>query len=122
MPAYHIPAMWRCPNRVGGQKSAASQPPVEACFGSDSDLAAACWQVSFTSMSRHWSPSLEGPRSATTGLMHRSNPLRLLDHLIGAAEQRERDGQAEGLDQLDFHRLLDRQVGWPSISRQPFLT
>src|SRR6516165_124787 len=41
-----------------------------------------------------------------------------LDHLVGAAEQRQRDCKAEDLggdqidDQLDFYRLLDRQVGW----------
>src|SRR6266480_6838165 len=39
------------------------------------------------------------------------------DHLVGATEQRERDGEAERLgsldvdDQLEFDRLHDRQVG-----------
>jgi ABC transporter substrate binding protein len=49
----------------------------------------------------------------------------LLDHLIGAAEQRERHGEAErpgGLqinDQLGFRRLLDRQVGRPLAFENP---
>ncbi len=42
----------------------------------------------------------------------------LLDHLIGAHEQRQRDREAEGLrglgvhDQLELRGLLDRQIGW----------
>ena len=41
----------------------------------------------------------------------------LLDHLVGAADQRQRNGEAERLgslqvdDQLDFGGLLDRQIG-----------
>ena len=41
----------------------------------------------------------------------------LFDHLVGAADQRQRNGEAERLgslqvdDQLDFGGLLDRQVG-----------
>jgi hypothetical protein len=41
----------------------------------------------------------------------------LLDHLVGAAEQRDWEGEAKRLshieieDQLDFRRLLDRQFG-----------
>jgi hypothetical protein len=40
-----------------------------------------------------------------------------LDHLIGCSQQRFRDGEAEGVgglevdDQIEFGRLLDRQVG-----------
>src|SRR5258708_4592938 len=47
-----------------------------------------------------------------------ARPTLSFDHLVGAAEQRERDDEAEGFrglevdDQLDFRRLLDRQVGW----------
>src|SRR5215510_2865239 len=42
----------------------------------------------------------------------------LFDHLVGPGEQHPRDGEAEHLggfqvdNQLDFGRLLDRQVGW----------
>jgi hypothetical protein len=42
---------------------------------------------------------------------------QLFDHLVGAAEQRQRDGEAQrfcGLeihDQLDLRGLLDRRVG-----------
>jgi len=52
------------------------------------------------------------------GLMHRSNS-KSFDHLVGAAEQRERHGEPERLggpqvnDQLDFRELLDRQVRRP---------
>jgi hypothetical protein len=41
----------------------------------------------------------------------------LFDHLVGAGEQRRRHGEAEGLGsfevnhQLEFGRLLDRQIG-----------
>src|SRR5438067_411591 len=41
-----------------------------------------------------------------------------LDHLVGADEQRGRDGEAERLcrlevdDELKFGRLLNRQIGW----------
>ena len=49
----------------------------------------------------------------------------LLDHLVGAGEERGWDGQAEcpgGLQvdhQLEFGRLLDRQVGGPSTLEDP---
>jgi len=42
----------------------------------------------------------------------------LLDHLVGAGEERFRDVQAHGLcglkidDDLEFGRLLDRDIGW----------
>ena len=48
--------------------------------------------------------------------MHRSNYVPSLDHLAGAAEQREGNGQTERLcgleveDQLDLGHLLHRQV------------
>ena len=44
-------------------------------------------------------------------------PARLLDDLVGAGEDRGRDGQAERRggfeidDQLEGRRLLDRQIG-----------
>jgi hypothetical protein len=41
----------------------------------------------------------------------------LLDHLVGAADQRQWNGKAEGLgglkvhDEFNFRGLLDRQIG-----------
>jgi len=58
-----------------------------------------------------------GPyRCATNGLMHRSKIASLLDHLVGADQQRcgklntERPGALEVDDELKFDGLLDRQV------------
>src|SRR5262245_35539517 len=48
---------------------------------------------------------------------HSRTSARLFDHLVGAADKRQRNREAERLcgleidDQLDFRRLLDRQVG-----------
>jgi hypothetical protein len=61
-----------------------------------------------------------GPKKAACrdgpicGLMHRSKKGSLFDHLIGAAEQRDREGEAECLgglevdDQLQSYHSLDR--------------
>ena len=49
-------------------------------------------------------------------LMHRSKFHFLFDHLVGAGKQRQRDGEAERLrnlevdDQLDIRDLLHRKV------------
>ena len=49
-------------------------------------------------------------------MQQRAEQTGLLDHLVGAAEQRERDGHTErpgGLkvdDQLHFRGLVDRQI------------
>src|SRR6266496_6287802 len=49
--------------------------------------------------------------------MHCSKIQSLLDHLVGSAQQREREGEAERLgglevnDQPDLRDLLDRKVG-----------
>jgi hypothetical protein len=58
-----------------------------------------------------------GPyRCATNGLMHRSKIASLLDHLVGADQQRcgklntERPGALEVDDELEFDGPLDRQV------------
>ena len=62
----------------------------------------------------------EPTRCANCGLVHcneRRKKIGLFDHLVGAADQRQRNGKAEGLgslqvdDQLDFGSLLDRQIG-----------
>jgi hypothetical protein len=42
-------------------------------LGSFSDLGARSCEVRFTLKTRHRQPSLSGPKSATTGLMHRSS-------------------------------------------------
>ena len=54
---------------------------------------------------------------ADEGVGHRGSPESLLYHFVGAAEQRDRDGQAERLrgleidDKFDLGRLLDRKIG-----------
>ena len=64
----------------------------------------------------HHQAARSGPFRARNGLMHRSNYVPSLDHLAGAAEQREGNGQTERLcgleveDQLDLGHLLHRQV------------
>jgi len=48
---------------------------------------------------------------------NRSKSSPLFDHLVGAADQRQREGDAESLggldvdDQLDLHSLLNWQIG-----------
>ena len=56
------------------------------------------------------------PLCANSGLMHRSKE-RLFDQLVGAAGQRQRDGDAKRLgglevdEQLQLRGLLHRQIG-----------
>src|SRR5262249_60586724 len=58
-------------------------------------------------------------------LMHRSKTASLFDHLVGAAKQRDREGETErfgGLEidrEFDFHRLLDRPFGGPRTLKNP---
>jgi hypothetical protein len=59
-----------------------------------------------------------GPYScARSGCEHTQQRRPLFDHLVGATEQREREGDSERFcgfqvqDQLNFGNLLDRQVG-----------
>src|SRR5262249_11219454 len=55
--------------------------------------------------------------SANSRHMHRSKPRSLFDHLVGARQQRRRNGEVKhpgglGIDhQLELARLHDRQVG-----------
>src|SRR5436190_11083761 len=57
-------------------------------------------------------------QKSATGKFHFEPPFTSFDHLVGAAEQRQRDREAErlgGLEvdyQLDFRCLLHWQVGW----------
>jgi hypothetical protein len=58
----------------------------------------------------------ERPRGCRTA-EQRDELASSFDHLVGAGDERQRNGEAEGLcglevdDQLHFRRLLDRQVG-----------
>jgi hypothetical protein len=65
----------------------------------------------------HCSDSTKSATSRPEQVQQRAWPkLRLLDDLVGAAEQRDWEGKAERFgrlevdDQLDFHCLLDRQL------------
>src|ERR1700682_2335155 len=56
-------------------------------------------------------------KAVISALCHDQTSRALFDHLVGAAEQREWDCEAERLgglevyEQLNFRRLRDRQVG-----------
>jgi hypothetical protein len=84
-------------------------------FGSKADIALGSGHVRFTPKSGHRSARRQCPLCAKSGLM-RCNKILLFDHLVGACEQRRRDGQAECLrglqinDQLEFSWRLHRQV------------
>jgi hypothetical protein len=60
--------------------------------------------------------SIQGDKGE--GWTRRAPTTPLFDHLVGAADQRQRDGEPERSgrlhvnDQIESRRLLDRQFGW----------
>ena len=58
-------------------------------------------------------------------MSNRSKAAQLLDHLVGADEQSGRHSKAERLggleidEQLNFYRLLHRQIGWVVALENP---
>ena len=93
------------------------QPPRHISTLPNSDLSRCPLACPLTPESGRVADMGTGSNSARTGLMQCSNEDALFDHLVGAREQRWRDGEAErlgGLEidhQLVFGRCLHRQVG-----------
>src|SRR3974390_1736017 len=87
------------------------------CNGSGTSFSAPPSHVRSYPDFRHDGATRQVMRVPITDKVHR-NEIMLLNHLVSAAQQRERECDAKGLgalhveDQLNLGHLLDRKVRW----------
>ena len=77
-------------------------------FGSEADILGGLPNVRFTLKSGHWNSVAKCPLSANSGLMAPQKIRSLFDHFVGAAKQRNWDGETERLRGPDVEPLLHR--------------
>ncbi len=94
---------------LGFRSAATARPPEYQC-------AASAWPASTRAQRTAMPPRRRAPRSP---------PSASLDHLVGAGEERGRDGEVEGLRRFKIDgqfvpgRLLDRELGGLLASQNP---
>jgi len=77
-------------------------------FGSEADILGGLPNVRFTLKSGHWNSVVRCPLCANSGLMAPQQIRSLFDHFVGAAKQRNWDGETERLRGPDVEPLLHR--------------
>jgi hypothetical protein len=103
---------------IGQPRTANCKPNGNCPEGKDQLMKVAGCEFQFSELSCLWSSWFKSPvnlRVARNGLIHRSKHPSLFDHLVGAAGERQRDGDAERpggleIEELELRRLHHRQV------------